>query len=260
MGLFLLQAQRLNTVLKEQVDLIVEMSPQASDSVRQATQMRIARAVFTVPQSTTFISKEEALRSMAEELGDELLSLDLPNPLADVIIFNVKAPYLQSDSLARIRELLQSAPAVLDVYYQENITSQLAANTRRVGWVLLLIGLLFLALALTVIHNTIRLSLNSKRMLIKTQELVGASWEFISRPFLRQALWMGLLSGLLAVGLLLGLQFCLQYYLPELKALYHPVAFVALFIGLILLGVLISVLSTYYVVRRYLRLRVEELY
>jgi cell division transport system permease protein len=260
MGLFLLQAQRLNTVLKEQVDIIVELHPGVADSLVQQSRQRIARSGFTVPESTTFISREEALATMAEDLGEELLSLDLPNPLSDVITFNVKATYLQADSLERIRELVQRSPAVADVYYQENITSQLAANTQRMGWVLLLIGLLFLALALTVIHNTIRLALYGKRMLIKTQELVGASWEFISRPFLWQAFWIGLFSGLLAVGLLVGLQSWLQYYLPELKALHHPVAFVTLFAGLLLLGILISLLSTYVVVRKYLRLRVEELY
>jgi cell division transport system permease protein len=259
-GLLLLQSQRLTKVLKEQVDIIIELESTPPDSARLALENRLSKSTFVVPLSVEFTSREDALELMSDELGEDLISLDLPNPLYDVYTFNVAAKYLASDSLAQIRALLMREPIVNDVYYQESLIDQLARNIKRITWILLGISLLFIVLALTVIHNTIRLALYANRFLIKTQELVGASWEFISRPYLRKALWHGFLSALLAIGLLLAIQFWLQQQIPEVRALQHPVAFAGLFIGLIILGMCINWLSTYAVVRKYLSLREDELY
>lgn len=260
MGLILLQTQQLNKLLKEQIDIIVELTNELDDEQRKLLQSTLAKSHFILPNSVQYTSKEEALAIMTEELGEDLLHLDLPNPLSDVFTFNVSATYLQADSLARIKALLTKEVGVHDVYYQEDITAQLARSTKRAGWVLFLAGLLFLAIAVTVIHNTIRLALYGNRMLIKTQEMVGASWEFISQPFLRRAIGHGVLSGVFAVGLLVLLQWWLRLYLPDMAALQDPLLLGTLFLGLVLLGILISWLSTYVVVRRYLSMRVEELY
>lgn len=259
-GLLLLQSQRLTKVLKEQVDIIIELTSTPADSARLALENRLSKSSFVVPQSVEFTSKEQALELMADDLGEDLLSLDLPNPLYDVYTFNVGALYLTPDSLQRIREVLMKEPIVNDVYYQESLIDQLTRNIKKISWILLGIATLFILLALTVIHNTIRLALYANRFLIKTQELVGARWEFISRPFLRKSLWHGLISALLAIGLLLLLQFWFQQQIPEIRALQHPLAFASLFAGLIILGMVINWLSTYVVVRKYLRMREDELY
>ncbi|MGH1436456.1 MAG: cell division protein FtsX [Lewinella sp.] len=259
-GLLLLQSQRLTKVLKEQVDIIVELTNTPADSARLALENKLSKSSFVIPQSVEFTSREEALELMSDDLGEDLLSLDLPNPLYDVYTFNVGALYLTPDSLQRIREVLIKDPIINDVYYQESLIDQLTRNIKRISWILLGIAALFVLLALTVIHNTIRLALYANRFLIKTQELVGARWEFISRPYLRKSLWHGLLSALLAIGLLLLLQFWFQQQIPEIRALQHPLAFASLFAGLIILGMVINWLSTYVVVRKYLRMREDELY
>ncbi len=259
-GLILLQSQRLTTVLKEQIDIIVELTTGSEEADRLALERRLKNSSFILPSSVEFTSKEEALELMSDELGEDILALDLPNPLYDVFTFNVKSNYIAPDSLAQIRQLLSSEEIVNDVYYQESLVDQLARNVKRIGWILLGVALLFVVLALTVIHNTIRLALYSNRFLIKTQELVGATWEFISRPYLRKALWHGFLSALLAIGLLVLLQFWFQQQIPEIKELQHPVAFIALFAGLLILGMFVNWLSTYVVVRKYLRLREDDLY
>lgn len=259
-GLLLLQIRQLTTTLKEQVDIIVELVPQ-SDSLRQRQlERQLKRSPFVKPGSVKFTPKEAALEMMSEEMGEDLLALDMPNPLYDVFTFNVPAHYLASDSLNDIREVLLRHEAVNDVYYQESLVDQIAGNARRLGWILLAIALFFVVLALTVIHNTLRLALYANRFLIKTQELVGATWEFISRPYLQRALWQGALSGLIACVFLALVQWWLTEQVPELRDLFNPPAFGALFLGLILLGMLINWLSTFFVVRKYLRLRVDELY
>lgn len=259
-GLLLIQSQQLVRVLKEQVDIIVELVPQTTDSTRQVLQQRLANSSFALSESVTFTSREDALAMMSEELGEDLLKLDMPNPLYDIFTFHVPAHYLTTDSLAQIRKVLVAHPAISDVYYQQSLIAQLAKNRKRIAWLLLGVAVLFTALALTVIHNTIRLALYADRFLIKTQELVGASWEFISQPYLKKALWHGLLSALLSIALLLGLQWAIRQQVPELAAFQTPLLMGSVFTALLILGLSISWLSTYRVVRKYLRLREDELY
>ncbi|MCB0636143.1 MAG: permease-like cell division protein FtsX [Lewinella sp.] len=259
-GLLMLQIRQLTTSLKEQVDIIIELAPETDSLRHDSVAELLHRSPFVKAGSVQFTSRDEALELMSEELGEDLLALDMPNPLYDVFTFNVPASYLAPDSLTQIRTVIMQHPLVNDVFYQESLVDQIARNARRLSWILLAIALFFIALALTVIHNTIRLALYANRFIIKTQELVGATWEFISRPYLRKALWHGALSGLLACAILSLLQWWLQEQLPELKELFSATAFGALFLGLILLGMIINWLSTYYVVRRYLRMRVDELY
>lgn len=259
-GLLLLQTQRLTKVLKEQVDIIVELVADTEPADQQAIQRQLESSSFVLGESVKFTSREDALELMSDELGEDLLSLDLPNPLYDVFTFNVAAAYLDGDSLSQIRTVLIQQPMINDVYYQESLVDQLARNMQKVSWILFGVAILFVILALTIIHNTIRLDLYANRFLIKTQELVGASWEFISRPYLRKALWHGFLSALLAILLLLVMQFWFQQQLPEIRDLQHPLAFGALFLLLIILGMFINWVSTYFVVRKYLSLREEDLY
>ena len=122
------------------------------------------------------------------------------------------------------------------------------------------ISLFFLFVGITLIHNTIRLALYSNRFLIKNMQLVGASWKFISRPYLMRSVLHGLLSGVIAIGGLLILLWFLQNDLPELKSLQDIPSFSVLFLVLVLLGIGINALSTYFVVKRYLRMRVDDLY
>lgn len=259
-GLLLLQTQQLTKVLKEQVDIIVELVAETEEYDQQKIRQQLENSSFVLDKSVSFTSREEALELMSDELGEDLLSLDLPNPLYDVFTFNVSATYLNADSLAQIRAVLVAQEVVSDVYYQESLVDQLARNMQKLSWILLGVSILFVILALSVIHNTIRLDLYANRFLIKTQELVGASWEFISRPYLRKALWNGFLSALFAIALLLLLQLWFQQQLPEIKQIQHPTAFISLFLLLIILGMFINWVSTYFVVRKYLSLREEELY
>lgn len=259
-GLLLLQARYLVQSAREQIDLIVELRPENEEGAQAQVIAQLNGADFTRPGSVRFVSREEALEQMSEDMGEDILRLDLPNPLFDVVLFNVKADYLESDSLAHIRTLLQANPAVSDVFYQESLIDKIAGNATRIGWIALFVGLFLIGVAMVLIHNTIRLALHANRFVIKTQELVGATWGFISRPFLRQAIWHGFISSLLAIAALLGVQVWMQTRIPDLPLLEQPVAIGILFVLLLLLGISISWGSTYYVVRKYLRLRVDELY
>ena len=260
-GMVVLQARQLVGLLKEEINLIVEIDEAANKEAKTALQEYLESSAFLKPGSLQYISKEEGIRLLRDDFGNDFMEAGLPNPLYDVFVFNVKSSFMHPDSLADIRSnLMKNWYTVSDVYYQQGLIDTLAKNLRRIGWVSLGISLFFIFVAFVLIHNTIRLALYSNRFLIKTQELVGASWEFISRPFLRRSLWNGVLSGLLGIALLNGLLWLAQQEIPELRALHDWPSILVLFGVLILMGILITWSSTFYVVNKYLKMRVDDLY
>lgn len=259
-GLIAIQANRLVTLFKERINVLAELQDGTETDAIDRLKTRLENSYFVKPNSVAFISREEAAKDMAESFGEDFLKLDLPNPFYDVITFNLQAEYVQTDSLRRIRRRLEQEPAITGVYYQETLVEEIGGNISRIGLISLVAGLFFIVVAVTLIHNTIRLALYANRFIIRNMELVGASWEFISRPYLLRSLRHGLLSAAIAIGALILLLSWAQSRLPELQQIEDVPGFSFLFAGLILLGVLINSASTYYVVRKYLRMREDDLY
>lgn len=259
-GLVILHAQYLINTFREKVNILVELEDGTEQRDIDALLDRLAQSAFVKPNSIQYISKEEASESMQDDFGKEFLQLDLPNPFYDLISINVRANYMRPDSLEQVKAIIQEDSFVSDVFYQESLVNDIAENIQKVGYIALGIGLFFIFVAITLIHNTIRLALYSNRFLIKNMELVGASWEFISRPYLLRSMLHGAISGLIAIGALIVVLLWAQRDLPELRNIQDLSSFIALFVLLLMVGILINVFSTYYVVNKYLRMRVDELY
>lgn len=259
-GLIILHAQRLMIVFKEKVNILAELKESSLETEVDTFKLALENYTFVKEGSVNFISKEEAVELMQEEFGEDFLKLDLPNPFFDVITFNVKAVYLEKDSLQNIREELISYAAVNDVFYQESLTDNIGKNIKRMGFLALGISLFFILVAVTLIHNTIRLALYSNRFLIKNMELVGASWEFISRPYILKAIFQGLLSSIIAIVTLGLIMYWVWQDIPEIRELTDIPGYIALAVLLIVVGILINTLSTYLVVKKYLKMRLDDLY
>ncbi len=259
-GLIILQGQKLVTMYKEKVNLMVEIKPKTSDAQKETLIDYLEKSTFAKKGSVSYTSKEEAAELLREDFGEDFIKLGFSNPLFDVVNFNTKSVYMHSDSLAKIKADLLNIPGVNDVFYQEGLVDNIARNLEKIGLISLIIGILFIFVAITLIHNTIKLALYSNRFLIKNMELIGASWGFISKPFLSKSLKNGLLSALIAIALLSGLIVLIQMDLSDFQELIDPLILGILFGGLIILGVLITSLSTYYVVNKYLRMRIDDLY
>jgi len=155
---------------------------------------------------------------------------------------------------------LREISYVNDVYYQESVTDAIAQNLEKVGWFVLGAGLFFIIVAVALILNTIRLALYSNRFLIKNMELVGASWNFITKPFLVRSFWHGMLSGLLAIGGLCFLLYLTYRDIPNFENELDVQGISVVFGGVLATGILLTLLSTYYVVKKYLRMRVDDMY
>jgi cell division transport system permease protein len=259
-GLAMLEARRLVSTLREEVKMLVEVREGSPDSLVDALRQTIEKSVFVKEGSVAFISREEAMRLMREDFGEDLLRLDLPNPFFDIIRFNLKANYLAPDSLGWIQAGLRELPGVGEVFFQESLLETIAANIWRFGYLALALSALLLALASVLIHNTIRLALYANRFLIKSMELVGATWGFISRPYLRRSVFHALLSALLALVALALFWLAMLGSFPELRERAFSIEHAALAGALLALSVLVGALSTYYVVNKYLKMRVDDLY
>lgn len=259
-GVVLLHAQQFVRLYKERVNLIVEMDETATTADIIALENHLNKAVYVRKGSIQKVSKENAAQMMKDEFGEEFLKLDLPNPFLDVVYFNLKADYLEPQKLQQIREEIKTLPAINDAYYQENMVDNIANNLKKGGYFAFGFGLFFILLSAALIHNTIRLALYSNRFLIKNMELVGASWNFISRPYLLRAILHGLLSSIIAIMGLVGLLYWLNHSFPEIYLFQDIRLLIAVIFGIVFMGVLIYTLSTYYVVNRYLKMRMDDLY
>ena len=243
---------------QEKISMMVELKENADSVDVQSLKRTLPNADFA--REVRFVPKEKAAELLQESLGNEYMSADMPLPFFDAFSVNLKSDRLNSDSIASVTAQIRKNPAVSDVYMDEGLIGDVSQLVEKVALIALAVAALFIIVAITLIHNTIRLNLFSDRFIIKNMELVGASWGFISRPYIRKGVWNGFLSALLALVLLAVLWFFAQKGLPELNLLWANPLFLASCGGLIVLGILISWVSTFYVVNKYLKMRLDDLY
>jgi len=259
-GFFLLHTRHLISFYKENLQLIVEIREGTGEEEVEKLGAWLSRQVYCKPTSVRHIDKETAMQWMRHDFGEDFLKLDLPNPFLDVLTFNLRESYLEQSRLRQIRATLEDIPAVRSVFFQDSFLQSLLRNMRRIAQGSLVLGGVLLLISIVLIFNTLKLALHSQRFLIKNMELVGASWSFISLPFLRRSFIHGLLAGLLATSAF-GLSYIwLQGYLPELTGNLPLRDLWVLGIAIVATGVFIYVFSTFMVVNRYLQLRVDDLY
>ncbi len=262
-GLFALMALHGNNLValfKEKVDVWLEFKPDTPQEDIARIIQDVRRQPFVKPESVTYVTREQATATMREDLGDESLLADIPNLMRDVVRFNVRADFFRQDSLQQWRDEIKQDTLVAELYVEAANTGNIGRNIENIGWVTLVLSILLIFAAVTLIHNTIRLALYANRFVIKNQELVGASWGFITRPYLRRGILNGLWSAMLAIGALIAVLNWSQSRIPELKDLEDLNGILVIFVGLLGLGVLLSGLSTWFVVNKFLRMRVDDLY
>jgi len=209
-------------------------------------------------------SSEEAWEIIKNEIGGDssLAVLNNENPLNQSVIMTLNKSYFSLDSMQWIeKELMQDySGRLLEISYQKEIFSDYNTGLKKLVYFILLIALMLLFIAIGMINNTIRLALFSKRFLIKTMQLVGATPRFIRKPFFWNAVGQGLISGLIAGTLVLGFIYILQRYNPLFLEMTDIQFFFIVLAGIILFGILITLTSTYFALRKYLRLNLDKLY
>ena len=262
-GLFVLTAaygNRLVEAFKEKVDIWIELQPDLSEpEVARITNL-VRSQPFVKKESLSFISSEAAAAAMRKDLGDETLLADLPNLMRDVVRFNAKADFLAPDSLSEWRAQIKQDSAVADVFFEAFSVGNAPENIQKISIFLLILAFILIVGAVALIHNTIRLALYANRFVIKNQEMVGASWGFIARPYIRKGIANGIWSGVIATIILTGLTYSALNSMPDLNSIHDTTLFVVICFGLLLSGALIGGISTWWVVNKLLKMRLEDLY
>jgi len=259
LGLLILEARRLSEYVREHVQVSIFLQDNLKDEQLNAF-MQELESMPEVRQAR-YVSKEAALDSLKKELGEEATGMLEANPLPATIDLKVRAEYADPDSLRALQTHLQArSELVREVVYQQTEVERINKNFRTVALVVFAFSLLLLVVAIALINNTIRLTLFSRRFTIKSMQLVGATRGFIRRPFLLRSLLHGIYASLIACILLSGLYALLYARVPELAGLLDFQTLGLLFCGVVVLGMIISGVSTFFAVNRYLRLHLDELY
>ncbi len=258
LSVLVLNARKLSNVVKENIQIQVFLD----EDVKEADVMRLKKEIdaenFT--RSTEYVSKEEAAEQLSTELGEDFISFLGYNPLQAAIDLRLKADYAHPDSIETIVEGIENRDAVAEVVYSPNLIKQINQNVNKIGLVLLGFSAILLLIAIALINNTIRLTIYSKRLIIRSMQLVGATRGFIQRPFILTGIVHGLYASFIAILLILGVLYAVRMEIPEFFEFTDILMFVKLFGLVALLGIIISGLSTLFAVRRYLRMDARKIY
>lgn len=258
-GLLLLSANKISVYVKEHIGFQIILDETAKDA--DITRLQKTLDASDYVRSTEFVSKEEAARELKEDLGEDFISFLGYNPLLPSIDVRLKAEYANPDSIAWIEKDLLANKQIKEVVYQKSMVSSVNENSTKITFFILIFCALLMVIALGLINNTIRLSIYSKRFIIRTMQLVGATQGFIRRPFIWKGIRHGIFAALIAIAMLIGILYLIQrFMLPDLAQLLDEQLLLTLFGLVIVLGIFISWISTFFAVRKYLRLKTDELY
>lgn len=259
-ALLMMHTQKLSNYLKENIGFEVVMNSNAKES----SILNLQKELEAMPavKSTEYITKDEAIRRLSEDLGEDFLQWlgNEENPLLPSIEVRFNAEWANSDSLSIIEAQLVKNPNVKEVYYQKSLVNLIDQNVRRIGLALMVASIVLLFIAIALIRNTLRLSVYAKRFLVRSMLLVGATASYIRRPFIKSGITQGFFGALIADVLLFLLLYGLSKRLPELALVQDYRIIIGIFIGIIVLGMLLGGLSTRAALRKYLRADVDRLY
>lgn len=258
LGILVLQSNVLAKHFKEQVSMNIFLNDDISKTEIQKFQKKLTEKEYV--KSIHYISKDSAAQMMEQELGEDFLQFLGTNPLKQTLEMHLKSEYVTLDSVAKIRKDIGTNPHIYEISYDEIHIDKLDRNIEKITlWVLVLSGILTM-IAVLLINSTIRLSIYSKRFTIKTMQMVGATKNFIRKPFIITGIKLGIAGSFLAIIALYILAMYFEKQIPDVKITQQYDILAIVFGGILILGIVITGISTYFATRRFLNLRTEELY
>jgi cell division transport system permease protein len=258
LGIVIINARGLSDYFKESLSFSIMLNEEAKEADIRMLQKDMDAKPYV--KSTEYISKDAAAAKLKKDLGEDFVNFLGYNPLSPSIDVYLYARYTSPDSVSKIEKYVKGYTFVKEVYYQESLLYLINENVRKISLFILVVSLFLFLVALTIINNTIRLSVYSKRFLIRTMQLVGATKSFIRRPFLVKSVFHGLIAALIAMTLLLGLLYMVEKEFFLLFTFQDTNLIFLLGAAIILIGIIINVISTFFSVNRYLGISEDKLY
>lgn len=256
--LTLFMGNGMSNYIKENMSFSVMLSPDVTDAEIASVRKDLESKPFV--KSSRFISKEEAKEQLIKDLGEDPEELLGFNPAQDCIEIFLHSDYAVNDSITLINEVILSDNNVTDLLYQQEAVDLINNNLSKVMTVLLILAVVLMFISFTLIRNTIRLSVYSKRFIINTMKLVGATGRFIRRPFIRSNILTGIISGLIADAIIFLMLTYFSREYAEIQSLVSTTNLIIIFVIVILLGVVISTVATAFAVNRYVKMKSDQLY
>ena len=255
---FVLSANNLSTYVRENIGISVLVS----DDMKEPEALKFQKTLNerTYVKESVYVSKEQALKEQTEAMGTDPAEFLGYNPFTASIEIKLNAEYANSDSITWIEKEILANKKVMEVSYPQDLIDSVNLNIQKTSFFLLGLATLLTLISFALINNTIRLSIYSKRFLIHTMKLVGASWGFIRRPFLVHNVWIGVLAGILADAILLGMAYMLVKYEPQLIEIITPNTLLIVMASVFIFGLAITFLCAYISINKYLRMKASALY
>ncbi len=258
LGWLLINGRALSRAFKEDLEINVDFHDNVSDESVNRMKAILMKQPFV--REARVISKEEAMKMENQMEGGNIVDFLGYNPLFVSIAMKMNEEYVNKDSLEKIKNFMLQSNVVRDVTWQNRVVDKMDSNLKKIGIILGAISFVLLLVAIFLIDNTVRLAMFSNRFIIKTMQMVGATRSFITRPFDLRAFANGLISGSIAVvGLWIVMSFA-NAQLPELKSLTDTLLLTILIVGILVLGIIISMISTHRSVIKYLKMHIDDLY
>ncbi|KJD35229.1 cell division protein FtsX [Tamlana sedimentorum] len=258
LGLLVLNAKKVSDHFKEQVVVTIYLKDNAKEVETKQLEKSLAMADYV--KNTEYVSKEQAAEFMKAQNGEDFMDFVGYNPLQNSIDVHLKADFVTTEHLEKISTEALNKNFVDEVSYDNDLVQLMNNNVKKISFWVLLVSGIFTVIAVLLINSSIRLSVYSKRFTIKTMQMVGATKQFIRRPFIWKSIRLGMIGALLA---LLGMAVVLYYLnqtFAELNLLSNPILVGLLFVFIFALGVIITWISTHFATQRFLNLKTDQLY
>jgi len=257
--LSVLTTHNLTNYVREHLTVTVMLSDSVTAKEGKALGQKLQESYYV--KDVAYISKEQALKEQSEAMGSDPSEFLGVNPFVATLEMHLKAEYANTDSLRKIaQQLKKNKRQVTDVAYQENLAEQVNRNLNRVSMVLLGLAVLLIFVSYSLISNSVRLDIYSRRFSIHTMKLVGASWAFIRWPFLRRSMNIGIVASLLACVALCGMVYGLYQYQPGVEGIITWMELSVMAVAVFVFGFVIMLFCTLLSVNKFLRMSAGELY
>jgi len=257
LGLFVINTEKISSHVKENIPMTVYFKREATDSTKQAFGTMLANSAYI--KDSKYVSKEDAAKNNPDIVGDYETLLD-NNPLLDSYDIRLKGEYVMPKKIKEIEVELRSNPFVGDVSYDNMLVELANENIKKITYWILIISVVLVFVSMLLINSSLRLSIYNHRFTIKTMQMVGATKSFIRRPFVWRGIKLGIIGSVLAMVALVWFVYYLDGAFPVLNIWEDWMPTAIVLSGVLVFGILISIISTFFATQRFLNLRTDDLY
>ena len=258
LGLFIINSKRLSDNFKEDIVMTVFFKNEATDSVFKSFAASIKKSKFA--KDIKYVSKDQAAKDHKDIVGDNFMEFLGGNPLQNSFDIHLKADYVTNPGFSKVEGQIRSNPMVADIVYDKQLITLVNDNVKKISmWVLIISGI-FAFISVLLINSSLRLSIYANRFIIKTMQMVGATKTFIRKPFVRRSIVLGLIGSVLAIFCLIGVLLYINTNYPTLEIFKDQTLTVLVLLSVLIVGALITWLSTHFATQRFLNLRTDDLY